>query len=562
VPIEPRQRLIQALRSESVAVIVGTGVSIGAVGGPTAKPTATWIGLLQDGLRAAAQHAGKSERWVARELEKLQEAFDEEDLSSLLAVASEVEARLEYPEHGAWAQWLRGSFEGWELADARVPEALIKLGAGTLFTTNYDDVLQIASGGELEPVAYTNERKVTRIVRGQANGIVHLHGHWDSPESVVLGRSSYADVVGSEHAQAMQQALASMRTLLFVGFGGGLEDPNFGPLLEWMKTFRRDEHEHFRLARADEVGAIRKAHPSAQRITVMSYGDTHADLPTYLEALARDASGELKATPPPTGRVVVESGDQRELSPASRGSSRTYFSVGVKRRLADRVGGRCSHPSCGRDTVGPTVDPGASVNVGAAAHITASSVGGPRYDSGLSTEERSSGANGIWLCETHAKLIDTDPDAYPIGLLQGWKQAAEELQRSRVSDGTVVGPQSDLRVSVAALRQVTGGSRSAIQIAVANHGDRPAFIAGFSFELLEGLNGWPRVDFITREYNTEFRLEPGDSRTFHCSPADIPDGIVTAFVTDKLDRKYRADPKDMRDALHNAGVLNVNGRAQ
>lgn len=318
---EKRDRLIRALRSGSVSIVVGTGVSVGAMGGPSVKPTVTWAGLIRDGLKAAAEHTRKSDRWVARELEKLEEAFDDGDLEDVLAVASGVERRLGYPTAGAWSAWLRKSFEAWQLADARVPKALVALGAGRLFTTNYDDVLRLASDSSLEAVPYTIRHKVARIVRGEAEGIVHLHGHWDSPASVVLGRSSYADVVTNTHAQAMQEALASTQTLLFVGFGGGLEDPNFGPLLEWMKTFREDEHEHFRVARADEVDAVRKAHHPDQRITVLSYGDTHADLPVYLEALVRDAGRDAKPARAPAGWVVVDFGDQRDLSTALRGES-------------------------------------------------------------------------------------------------------------------------------------------------------------------------------------------------------------------------------------------------
>src|SRR6266404_6234115 len=85
------------------------------------------------------------------------------------------------------------------------------------------------------------------------------------------------------------------------------------------------------------------------------------------------------------------------------------FSEVVKRVLASRVGNLCSNPECRALTSGPQDDPSKAVNVGVAAHITAASPGGPRYDSSLLPEERSGHKNGIWLCQNCAKHIDNDP---------------------------------------------------------------------------------------------------------------------------------------------------------
>jgi hypothetical protein len=67
-----------------------------------------------------------------------------------------------------------------------------------------------------------------------------------------------------------------------------------------------------------------------------------------------------------------------------------------------------------------------------AAHITAASVGGPRYDPSLSTEQRSSASNGLWLCQTHAKEVDNDLARFGVAVLNKWKADAEAEARSRV----------------------------------------------------------------------------------------------------------------------------------
>ena len=65
-------------------------------------------------------------------------------------------------------------------------------------------------------------------------------------------------------------------------------------------------------------------------------------------------------------------------------------------------------------------------NIGVAAHICAAAKGGPRYDASMTPEERKSPENGIWLCQSCSKLIDTDTSRYPKALLQSWKQLAEQ----------------------------------------------------------------------------------------------------------------------------------------
>jgi hypothetical protein len=108
------------------------------------------------------------------------------------------------------------------------------------------------------------------------------------------------------------------------------------------------------------------------------------------------------------------------------------FSTLVKKALADRVGHLCSNPDCRALTTGPQDDPGRAVNLGVAAHITAASPGGPRYDPDLLSEERCSSSNGIWLCQNCAKLVDNDVFRFPESVLRQWKAAAESDSKNRL----------------------------------------------------------------------------------------------------------------------------------
>ena len=115
---------------------------------------------------------------------------------------------------------------------------------------------------------------------------------------------------------------------------------------------------------------------------------------------------------------------------------RDDFPLAAKETLARRVGMRCSNPECRKPTSGPKEDPSQAVNIGVAAHITAASPGGPRYDPGLSPDERSSAPNGIWLCQNCAHLIDTDADRFPVDVIRLWKTQSEEAARLALETNT------------------------------------------------------------------------------------------------------------------------------
>lgn len=108
---------------------------------------------------------------------------------------------------------------------------------------------------------------------------------------------------------------------------------------------------------------------------------------------------------------------------------RDDLSAEVKDVLARRVGMQCSNPNCRQLTSGPQLNPTKALNVGVAAHITAASRGGPRYDSRLSAADRQSAENAIWLCQNCAKLIDNDSLRYTVDLLLQWKRLSEEAAR-------------------------------------------------------------------------------------------------------------------------------------
>lgn len=104
------------------------------------------------------------------------------------------------------------------------------------------------------------------------------------------------------------------------------------------------------------------------------------------------------------------------------------FDLDVKIALAKRAGYHCSFPGCNALTVGPSQESDiATTASGTACHISAASAGSAarRYDSTLTSAQRKSIANGIWLCYDHGKIIDTDEVRYTIPQLRKWRELAE-----------------------------------------------------------------------------------------------------------------------------------------
>lgn len=110
----------------------------------------------------------------------------------------------------------------------------------------------------------------------------------------------------------------------------------------------------------------------------------------------------------------------------SKTDNRDDFSRAIKQKLAERVAFRCSNPKCRVLTIGPKENENGSVTTGIACHIFAAAPNGPRANPKLSSDERSSINNGIWLCSNCSALIDKDSNAFPPELLLNWKTEAEQ----------------------------------------------------------------------------------------------------------------------------------------
>jgi len=115
-------------------------------------------------------------------------------------------------------------------------------------------------------------------------------------------------------------------------------------------------------------------------------------------------------------------------------SNRDEFPEKTKRALALRANHHCSFRECPQPTSGPSDEsPDAVSMIGKAAHIHAAASGGPRYCESMSKDERCSIENAIWLCATHADLIDRDEITYTADRLREMKAEHEKRCAEKLS---------------------------------------------------------------------------------------------------------------------------------
>ncbi len=116
-------------------------------------------------------------------------------------------------------------------------------------------------------------------------------------------------------------------------------------------------------------------------------------------------------------------------------NTRDDFNPKTVDALARRASFICSHPDCRCLTLAASeFDEMKFIYTGVAAHITAASQGGARFDASISPEERSDISNGIFLCSNCATMIDKNKGVdFSKELLVEWKEKHEKWARENLN---------------------------------------------------------------------------------------------------------------------------------
>ncbi|GAA1235924.1 SIR2 family NAD-dependent protein deacylase [Oryzihumus leptocrescens] len=272
--------LREAIAESRATLFVGTGITVAVTG----RPDLSWIGLLRSGVRRAVElKLAPSEQWAGKVESDIEYGISCSDADALASAGQMVTKALGGASGEAFRAWLSAEVGGLKITDPKPIEAMLSLGVPIL-TTNYDTSIEEVSG--YTSVTWQDHARMQSVMTGRVGRIVgHLHGVWDRPDSIVLSASDYSRITSDAPAQALQQAVHAMRSAVFVGFGSGLDDANFGGLRSWYEsTLGATPHQHFRLCLQSELESLRAEH-AQENIEVVAYGETYADLPEFLASL-------------------------------------------------------------------------------------------------------------------------------------------------------------------------------------------------------------------------------------------------------------------------------------
>lgn len=211
----------------------------------------------------------------------------------------------------AYQSAMNDVFHSPAVKDARVPLALARLAPRVCVTTNYDLLLEdYEVVGSRESATWLQAARMREILRLDT-GVIHLHGRYDRPESIILSRRDYDRIVGDAASAELAQGLFHGGVLLFVGMSiDGVGDPHLTTLLEAFKGMT-DPHQgerfpHVALVRGKPSGETLAQYRS-YGIEPVSFGTDFADLSTAIETI-----GDVD-------RIVI---DVRRTIDLSRSSSR------------------------------------------------------------------------------------------------------------------------------------------------------------------------------------------------------------------------------------------------
>ncbi len=141
------------------------------------------------------------------------------------------------------------------------------------------------------------------------------------------------------------------------------------------------------------------------------------------------------------------------------------FTLAIKRQLRERVANYCSNPNCRVLTISTKESNSTSIHIiGEGAHICAVQPNGARYDIKMTSAQRKSFDNGIWLCRNCHKIIDSEPEKYSVKLLKEWKKDAEEYSVENIGKR----PKTDIDIQEAQRNLLSAMPLNSISNAIDN----------------------------------------------------------------------------------------------
>ncbi|MFM7167205.1 MAG: SIR2 family protein [Planctomycetaceae bacterium] len=273
-------QLRKAWKNKNLIPVVGAGVSIGAANLPD------WSQLLALGKNFVCTRPK-----LAAQQQHICQVLDAHlQTGNLMIGFSALRDALLQDGPNAYHAFLESVFGSPVVSNTAILNAIRSLGSRVIVTTNLDTLLT-DHGAVSTPLLATWQQpdRILNLLRGDT-GVIHLHGVYSDPPSVILTESDYTRInLSHSDQQAVIRSLFYSGVLMFVGCSAdGVGDPHLRPILQQFASIAgsspSDLQPHFFLHRgqlsADDRVLLRSA-----GITPVSYGDHFSKLPAWLETI-------------------------------------------------------------------------------------------------------------------------------------------------------------------------------------------------------------------------------------------------------------------------------------
>jgi hypothetical protein len=281
----------EAIAEHRAIVVIGTGVTAASVADPT---NCSWPGLLRAGVKYLVEHGLMPHASIKDSIEADISIGSEINSEYLLTAASKIFNQM----GGLGAQHFNeflGSTIG-QLRPDKAKSALVQ-GLGNLgvplITTNYDTIIEQITGRP--HTTWRDARTFRSALTGRTDEVIHLHGIWNDPASVVLSTLDYSRVIQDDETEALRNSAGIMNTLIFVGFGNGLNDPHFSAIWNWLRPISAIGSTHYTLCRESELERVAQANLNNPLVPI-SYGSQYSDLITCIKELIPPEVSQSAAT--------------------------------------------------------------------------------------------------------------------------------------------------------------------------------------------------------------------------------------------------------------------------
>ena len=264
-------------------IICGAGTSVYSTDGKAPS----WKTLIESGVRRVEELFPNEPGWAHYARERLATS----DTAQWVQVADEVTRKIGGAQGAEMSRWLRECFAGLHCVNRDLFDAIVGLNC-PIATTNYDLLITNATG--IPPVNWMDAGNVLQVLKGDQPGIIHLHGLWTEPASVILGTSSYAELNADGPNRLLRTIQAVTTPTLLVGCGiDGVTDEDFtflrSTLADWSSSIERK----YWLVRSKSAP---KQTNFVDNLYPVEYGKEFSDLPPFLNALSGNSAIPLATT--------------------------------------------------------------------------------------------------------------------------------------------------------------------------------------------------------------------------------------------------------------------------